>query len=287
MTFTNPVDELEPFALKEEKGEADLLTNLLPTGSLDARVLVCQTMGWVGGKQRLVEIWSAKPGLLLTVEESSYYLAPDGRSILAVDLNRRTGRTAGQTVSNLYKDVLLGPALVLALAMRGVWSLHASAVFFEDKGMYVFLGESGAGKSTLAAFLGAGKNSDWKLAADDILPAAMQKSCVYCWPHYPQLKAPLGGQPGTRLPESLEIYKILMIVPAKAADSLEVEALPARQRAPVIIGHTAGTRMFPETLLGKHLEFCARVSEQIPVYRLRYPHRESALTEVRDVLTCL
>ena len=50
----------------------------------------------------------------------------------------------------IIEEALLGPALNLALAWRGVWCLHAGAVLHDGQ-VIVFLGVSGSGKSTLAA----------------------------------------------------------------------------------------------------------------------------------------
>src|SRR5688572_7459704 len=52
---------------------------------------------------------------------------------------------AGDTA---MEEALLGPAFALALARRGVFLLHASAVVLEGRGVIGFLGESGVGKST-------------------------------------------------------------------------------------------------------------------------------------------
>lgn len=72
----------------------------------------------------------------------------DGDSIFVTAQNRRD--------STLVKRVLLGRALGYLLHQRGEFTLHASAISIDGRGV-VFAGSRGAGKSTLAAaFLAAG-----------------------------------------------------------------------------------------------------------------------------------
>ncbi len=49
----------------------------------------------------------------------------------------------------------------------------------------------------------------------------------------------------------------------------------------MLLGHTAGTRMFPPDLLDRHLAFCTSAAGQVPVYSLKYPHRLNALPIVQ------
>ena len=99
-------------------------------------------------------------GMLLKVEGcGEFFIALHGETICK--------RDPEGDLTRLEREVILGPALVLALALRGIWSLHASAAMFQDQ-TTVFLGESGQGKSTLAAYLS--NSPGWRLVADDILP---------------------------------------------------------------------------------------------------------------------
>ncbi len=183
------------------------------------------------------------------------------------------------------RQILLGPALVLALALRGTWSLHASAAIYKDA-LILFLGESGQGKSTLAAYLA--NEAGWRLAADDILPVTMGTDGVTAWPRFPQLKLPVDAQPGPGLPEQLSISKVCVLSGAGEDEMPALERLPASQAIQAFLGHTAGTRLFTPELLGKHLAFCSQAAERAPVYRLTYPHRWDALPIVKDLLekTC-
>lgn len=235
---------------------------------------VGKTFGWVGGAQRLVESYDTSGGMLLKVEGSrEFFITPHGEMI--------SQQNVSEDFTKLDYDVLLGPALVLALALRGTWSLHASAATFGGNTI-VFLGESGQGKSTLAAYLSA--HANWRLVADDILPVKVDLERVQVLPHFPQLKLRADAQPGTGLPEQLPLDKVCVLAPAGMEAAPQLQRLASRLAIQMLLRHTAGTRMLTPEMLGKHLEFCSQVANQIPMYRLTYPHRKDMLPWVRELL---
>jgi len=244
--------------------------------------LSCRTKGWVGEQWREVETWFAPPGILLRVAGGSdFFIGPGGHEIVCVSSDRSDFQFNPRVIAGLDHEVLLGPALVLALALRGIWSLHSSAAMFGEK-VIVFLGESGQGKSTLASYLS--RNQGWCLVADDILPARMDSDGVSVLPHFPQLKLPMEAQPGPGLPEQLPLHKVVALTPAEPDAMPELQLLPPTLAIQVLLRHTAGTRMFPPEMLGEHLSFCSLAAGQVPVYRLTYPHRKDALPEIKELL---
>jgi hypothetical protein len=272
--FSCPVMDLEPYEI-----EGDDIVLTLPSPVSSAPVLTSQTIGWVGGEQRKVEVWSSSPGVLLKVAGGSdFYIAPAGQGILRVESSKSDCQS-----DLLDREILLGPALVLALAQRETWCLHASAISFRGRVM-AFLGESGQGKSTLAEYLDAAGGPNWKRLADDILPVTFESSVASVWPHFPQLKLSQESQPGPALAERLPLDQICVLVGADSARGPALKRLSARQALPALISHTAGTRMFNPSLLAGHFVFCAGLAGQVPVYALTYPHRREALPEVRKVL---
>lgn len=174
---------------------------------------------------------------------------------------------------DLLTMVIFGPLLTLALAARGVWCLHASAVQRGDR-LLVFVGESGRGKSTLAAFL------DGRRLADDVLPVSADS---HAFPHFPQLKlpAPLDPLPPARLPVS----RIYQLAAAPAGADVQIEPLAAAAAAVLLVRHTVAARLFGPGLLTAHLHACTRLAAAVPVCRLRYPHRPSALPAVAAALS--
>ncbi len=266
--FPFPIPELQSFERKD--GATDEAAPFVPPSFL-GNELISRTQGWVGGKQRNVETWSAPPGVLLKVGGAGdFYIAPAGDAILPVN---------DWPISNLDRETLVGPALVLALAMRGVWSLHASAVMRQGR-VFAFLGESGRGKSTLAAYLSGGGRG-WIRVADDILPVTASSSRVEAWPRFPQLKVAPEAQPGLHLPDSIPIGGFFVLT---EAESPALELLPRGRALQVIVSHIASARLFDERLLAKHLESCADVARQAPVYELAYPRKMEALAAVKNLL---
>jgi len=246
--------------------------------------LLARTMGMVSGKQCQVETWSAPPGFILKVSGGSdFYVAPDGSQIFPVNNGKLALQPNLRELTGFDQEILLGPVLVFALALRDTWSLHASAAMFRES-LIIFLGESGQGKSTLADYLISTKNSNWRLVADDILPVILEDEQVSVWPHFPQLKLPNNAQPAVSLPESIPLTSICILAHANVDEIPKLEILSTAQTVQTLLGHTAGTRMFGPLLLARHLNFSVRAAEQIPAYRLTHPHRRDTLPLVKDFL---
>ena len=275
--FSYLLPEAAPFEINiTEQGTADEVAPFIPPLFLKNELL-SHIISWVAGAQRQVETWSAPPGLLVRVAGGSdFYLSPDGREIRCSSHEQGNGE-----LSEIDRQILLGPVLVLALALRGTWSLHASAAIYDDK-LVLFLGESGQGKSTLAAYLA--DEAGWRLAADDILPVTISSGGVTAWPHFPQLKLPVQAQPGPGLPEQLSVSMVCVLKEVGMNEMPGLELLTVNQAVKEWLGHTAGTRMFSPDLLRKHLVFCSQAVEQGPIYRLTYPHCRETLPIVKELL---
>ncbi len=251
-------------------------------------LLSCSAVGWVGNKQRQVECWDAPPGWLLKVAGGSdFYIAPAGQAIIPVKDKKfraiRIQNGAAPSLTRLDREILVVPALVLALAQRGTWCLHASAALFGDQ-LMVFLGESGQGKSTLAAFLSTPEGSHWRLVADDILPVTIDSKGVIAWPSFPQLKLSSQAQPGVDLPEQILINRVCVLKEADDDSEPGLQLLPVDQSVQVFLKRIAGSRLFAPELLAKHLDFCAQACTRVPEYRLTYPHRREALDRLKELL---
>jgi hypothetical protein len=251
--FPDPLPSLAPFESRGAAPASASRTISLP------QALISRAQGWINGEQRIVETWSAPPGILLKVSGAGeLYITP-----------------AGDILPGLDCETMAGPALVLALALRGTWSLHASAALFHDQ-VTAFVGESGQGKSTLAAHL---SRADWRLVADDILPVRREQAQVQAWPRFPQLK--LTVQPGLSLAEQLPLSRVCVLA---QADAPELQQLSRGQALQALIAHTAGARLFDPSLLAKHLAFCSWAAARVPVYRLAYPRDWDSLPAVRKLL---
>ena len=272
MSFPCPLPELKHFET-ETFVSSSLHENEYPTTSAS---LISRTQGWVANAQRIVEVYDTESGFLLKVEDcGEYFIAPHGETV------GWSGWQPDRDLRKIDREIILGPVIVLALALRNIWSLHASAVMYNGN-VVVFLGESGQGKSTLTTYLA--QNAGWQLVADDILPVKIDENGVSVLPHFPQLKLPINAQPGVGLPESLPLKYICVLTHAEPSQMPELQTLSTAQTVQSLLGHIAGTRMFNAELLTKHLKFSTQAGKQIPAYRLIHPHRRDTLPLIREFL---
>ncbi len=260
-----PIRQLTPFAsITAGTGSREPPA---PTGREDG-VPVYAGPGWVGGRLRQVESRRARQGYLLKIEAAGEFeISGDGT---------RVGRRQPVESEAPGEDVaaaVLGPCLVLALALRGVWCLHASAV--SSGGSAVALaGESGCGKSTLAVALttrGAGR----RRIADDLLAVKLEDGVVKALPRYPQPGAMALSQALAEGPGEVDLAALYLLEPAGAA--VESRELTRRQAALALVRQTMAARLFDSELQARHLDFCAETAGCLPVRGLRFPRRPAAL----------
>jgi len=284
---TAPLPELEAFrsagTVAEPPGDS-----VAPAGS-GTETLVYAGPAWIGGRQRTVECRRTEEGLRIDIDGlGCVEVASDGRRAALVAAGPAL---ASDTGAALRSEVLLGPALILALAARRTLCVHASAVAVpSDAGgcrLVAFLGASGAGKSTLARLLD-GARPGWRRAADDILPlgwpgwpdwkkgpdrAADAVPTAYPW--FPQLKLDTAAQPGARLPEALPLAALFVLASGRGtpATTPVTRSLTRAEAALALVRHTASARLFDRSLLEWHLELCSALAERLPVIELTYPWR--------------
>ena len=199
-----------------------------------------------------------------------FLISPRGIAVGAVE--------AGASIDEL---LLTGPALAVALALRGVFLLHASAVVF-DGVLCVFLAESGSGKSTLAAHLSA---HGAQAVADDILPMRAQPGTglVRALGEFPQWKWTPQQQLFTSgLPQQMRWF---FVQPAAGKKSAEVAIEPLGQGETLLklARHGVATRLFNAHVLRQHQAFCQQAAS-LPGAVLHYPHRRQSLNQLAACL---
>ncbi len=221
-----------------------------------------------------------------SIDGDGLKLSVANQGLITID---RTGErihcdlTSGKDKSNAATDLVVGPALTLALALQSVWCLHASAVDLEGQ-LFAFLGVSGIGKSTLAHALPRVSDGQCHCAADDVLPVTMTTTEVEALPRFPQLKYPPDQQPGADRAEALPFAGIYLLDTGSSNTEVSVERVSGHAAVLALVRHTHCTRLFPPELLQRHIDFCVQLASRIPVWRLAYPKRPAILPRVAEML---
>jgi hypothetical protein len=232
----------------------------------------------VAGRRRPLRCAAAAAGYRLEIAGiGSFEVSHDGGFIGCAPA---TGAPAG--ISSV-SAALLGPPLILALALRDTFCFHASAVARGGRTV-AFVGSSGAGKSTLAVLLAALPGGDWRQIADDLLPWRAEADGARVLPRFPQ--AELDGHLAT-LPEQLPLAALYLLSPQPTggAEAEVASRLLAPRRATVaLVRHTVAARLFAPDLLARHLDACAALTATVPVRSLTVPWRVSAVLAVAATL---
>jgi len=230
----------------------------------------------LGALRRVVSRLGASGQRLVEYEDGeSFVVARGGRSVV------RCAADAGGRAPDSARERALGAPLVLALALRGVHLLHASAIA-GPSGVVALSADSGVGKSTLAAgapTLGGG----WERIADDQLPVRMEGGPV-ALPHFPQLKLAASQGYPTDAPVRRPLRAVVELERVADQGLVEVERYAPAEATLALARATVAARLFDPDLLGKHLDACAAAAREIVVVRLRYP---SGLDRAADALATL
>ena len=273
---SRPVPQL--IAFRCDKGSRELAPAPTPGRPLGT---VYRGPGWLGQAWREVQCSRGPSGYLIRVDERSLELAIDhrGHCVAVRDGDRSPGPCTDE-LDELLMETVLGPGLILALALGGTWCLHASAVEIDGR-VFAFAGESGVGKSTLARRL---EEAGCHRIADDVLPLEWSPVGLRALPRFPQLKVPPSEQPSLGHSESLPVAAILRVSPAPV-DSPAIERMNAAEATLALARHTVASRLFDREPLSEHLRFCADVAASgLAGYRLLYPHRPDAPARVHEQL---
>lgn len=228
--------------------------------------------GFVAGRERRLEIEARQDGLRMQVESlGEFFVSADGAQIRLVERAPQAGRDS-------VVECVLGVPVILSLALRGRWFLHASAVEIQGR-VVAFAGRSGAGKSTIAAHLS--REPGVKRVADDLLCYGAQGSMPVAMRGFPQLKLTPDQQPvGPPQP----FAAVMLLVPA-GGNRKGVRYLRGREKLLGFLNHGVAARAFPPPVLEKNMKCVAQLIENMDVIEVRYPRTQEALMALtRDVV---
>ncbi len=174
--------------------------------------------------------------------------------------------------------ILLGPALILNLAMNNVFCFHASACCINDK-VFIFLAASGTGKSTIARFFNEFSNSH--RIADDIVAVKIINKQLTILPNFPQLKLTDKQQYSG---EKIKLKTHFLFINKDNEAKISLTKMNHIESMKKLIGHTVATRLFNPLHLEKHLAFCHNLLFLSESYQVSYQHRAHSLFELKEML---
>jgi hypothetical protein len=181
---------------------------------------------------------------------------------------------AGSTAA-LSLELAAGPCLLLALASRAKFVLHASAARVGTRTL-LFGGESGRGKSTLARAFGARALADDLVAVDTRTGLASTRGLQRKWPAPAQCA----------LPET--VSNLTWVSLASTSAGVVIEPMAPAEALREWLAHTAAARLFPETWTRAWLTACAEAAERFSAFRLSVPWRpEDPARAAREAVAAL
>ena len=233
-----------------------------------------------------------------------FVISPDGRRVAF--------RPLAHASEESLRTYLLSQVLSFSLLKQGWEPLHATTVAVEGKAV-AFLGDCGYGKSTLAAeFLRAGD----RLITDDVLILKRRGKNLIAFPGPARLKlfphvakGVLGdrvqGTPMNHLTPKMilaleacqtqdgpvPLRAMYVIAPEGARrPRSRIAILPISQKNATLelLRNTFNSMVVEPQRLERQLQHAAQVAAAVPIRRLSYPRRLSALSAVRErILTDL
>lgn len=206
----------------------------------------------------------------------------DGERFLACDEGWIARETDNGSPGAVTLERALGAPLALALAARGVYLLHASAIE-TAAGVIALVGDSGAGKSTFARF--ASEAGQVRIA-DDQLPVRLGGAPA-ALPHFPQLKlAPEAWYPDDA-PAELKLHAVVAFrhEPETAASSLT--PVLGAAACLLLVRSTVSSRLFGPAALEAHLAAAAAATARLGVFELEFPSGPAGLRAALALLTTL
>jgi hypothetical protein len=234
---------------------------------------------------------------LLYEDQYQILIHGEGRQIAIGDL--------GGDKSNL-QGFILTHALSIALAQRGVESLHATAITLRDGRAVALMAPSGSGKSTLAAH---GLARGARLVTDDLLvlrrlgdgfaalagprrlklyPEVARKLLLGTGVRFPETGN--GGKWFLALPDSMicdeeaKVAAIVVLHSEEAQSRVSCDILGAKESFFELVAGRYPSGGQERERLEQHFRFTREVQARIPILRLTYPREFSRIDEVHEKL---
>lgn len=237
--------------------------------------LVYDGPGLVEGRLQRISSWIEPTGFRRVDFEDGESFLVDGAGTAVV--RRRRPQTRERPESTLERA--LGGPLALALALRGIYLLHASALRIERR-VVALTAESGGGKSTAAA---AGASLSLERIADDQLPVRLGPH-PRALPHFPQPKLAVEAHYPAEAPAALRLLALVEIAHAPTTEGISIERYPQSAASLALARATVAARLFDRALLAEHFVATTTAAAACVVARLSYPSGIERLPEALAAL---
>lgn len=251
-------------------------------------------------------------GYLSITEETELGYICFIRDVGAVQVNSKRN-----IVVDPYRDaeekglrfLVSGIALGLLLDLRGLFTLHGSAVASGDRAL-AFLGPKGAGKSTTSAIL---HSLGYKVVTDDLIALEIRANGVYVRPGFPSLKlypdaieralnadrnsgfriASDGSKRSVATPNdfstsAVRLDRIYVLEVNQDDEDIEPDVNIATQMEACfsLIKNCYISRLIPRPSREKvYLERAALLSKRVDCYKISRPRSEAGITKLRDLIS--
>jgi hypothetical protein len=249
-----------------------------------------------------------------TAGEPSLIEFPD---LATFELHTRQRRIVGRPVAGApirtIRHLLLDAVLPLYLHDQGDLVMHGNAIVHDGRSAVLLLGASHAGKSTAAAALCAAGSA---LLADDCLRIARRGTRLMAmpgyaglrlWPdstadilgrtprwragrqvaHYAARKRVIAGMTLATAPAPLARVYVLddpLLAPRRHSSDIVIERAGGATSVELLLPHVFRLRTHGPSRLERELRAVTAVADEVPVCRLRFPHRWSVLRRLHEAI---
>jgi hypothetical protein len=251
-----------------------------------------------------LRIWQIMGGAFLRLDYSDgvqFWLEREGKAIWA--------RWSDSSSLEDAATYLLGPVLGLALRLRGVTCLHASAVSFGNRAV-AFAGTEGAGKSTTAAALA---QRGHRVISDDIVALVESDGAFFVLPAYPYLclwpdsvnmlygtekMLPAFSRNWDKRQLSLAENRLgfeeqpqplgaIFLLGERTTDEAApfVETVAPKDGLLSLVADTYATNLLDRDMRAREFELLGRMLGVVPVWRLRPNENASRIDGLCDVIS--
>ena len=274
LIVNKPVYALAAFSQRIQNG--DTLSSAQEPAKDGPTKVIFNGESWLAGKTRKISCLTSSDGYVVDIPDTACFQVNSDGSCIRLLMD--TARMPSAQSETQLEQLLLGPPLMLALALNNQFALHASAVMIDQKAV-LFVGDSGFGKSTIAKWL----SEDAKInrLTDDISVIIDQHGDYLLESGFPQLKLE-ENQQNPHLPPTQITAVVLLHREQECTPQLS--KLQTIESVAVLVNHSVASQLFDKQLAESHLSFMATLSSKVPIYRLDYPSGKENINKLTAIL---